>query len=114
MCRYFLEPDAVAVELCRQFVCAFDGAIGDNQLADTVFVQVARGEFDGLAGTDQQGRRVFEPAEDLPAEAHGGKGHRDRTCTDRRVGTDLFGDREGMLEQAVHQGIDPAGLQGCW
>ena len=76
-------------------------AVRDDQAADPLRVQVARGELDHLAGADQERGVPLEAREHAPREPDAGRGDRDRARADRGLGAHALGDRERGLEQPV-------------
>ncbi len=85
-----------------------EGAVGDQQPLHPGLAQVFGGQFDGLAGTDQQHGRVFQPRERILRQPHRGRGHRNRVGADAGIGTGALGHRERLLEQPVQVLADGA------
>ena len=72
--------------------------------------EMARGQFDGFAGADQQHGGVFEPREGFLRQPHRGGGHRHRIGADAGIGARALGGGEGVLEQAVELAAQAAGV----
>jgi len=72
-------------------------------MADLLRVQVPGGEFDHVAGADQERRVTLEVAEDTARELDAGGCDRHRARADGGLAADLLGDGEGRLEQPVEQ-----------
>ena len=59
----------------RQDLRVFERAVGHQQPLDAGVGQMSRGQFDGVAGADQQHAGLVELGEHLPRQPHGGEGH---------------------------------------
>ena len=70
---------------------------------------MARGEFDGFAGADQQHGRIRQSREGFLREPHGRRGDGHRVGADARVGARALGGGEGVLEQPVQVRAQRAG-----
>ena len=114
----FGEGNGEAVKLLGQCVGAVVGAVGNDELADTVFAEVAGGEFDGFARADEDGGLLAQIFKNAAGETDGGERHGHRTGAYGGVGADFFGSGEGVLEQFA-QGLAQrsgfgGGLIGCF
>ena len=87
-------------------------AVGDDQAADALGVQVTRAELDHLARADQQRRVAVEAREHAPREPDAGRGDRNGGCPDRGLGANALRDRKRGLEQAVELAARGARLPG--
>ena len=74
--------------------------------------EMGRGQFDHLAGADEQHLGAGQIFEQLRGQAHGRSGHADAVAADLGRGPDLFGDRERTLEQLMQGGAEGAGFFG--
>ena len=85
----------------RELLRVRERAVGDQQALDLRLREMARDQFDGFAGADQQHRRIVEAARTIPRQPHRGRRHRHRIGADAGVGARALGGDEGLLEQAV-------------
>ena len=85
----------------REFLRVRQRAVGDQQALDLRLREMARDQFDGFAGADQQHRRIGGPCEGFLRQPHRGRRHRHRIGADAGVGARALGGDEGLLEQAV-------------
>ena len=98
MAGQFGQANGVAAELFGQAMGFVVGAVGDDQPPDALLGQMAGGQLDGLAGTDQQCGLFAEFVENLLCQLHGGERDRHRAGADGGVGAHFFGRRERVLE----------------
>jgi len=78
-----------------------EGAVGDQQALHPRIAQMFGDQLDGLAGTYQQNGGVFQAGKRVLGNPHRRGGDRDRVGAHAGIGSRPFGDREGLLEQAV-------------
>ena len=78
---------SVRLATSRRLTCACD--------------EMARDQFDGFAGADQQHGRIVGPREGFLRQPHRGRRDRHRIGADAGVGARALGGDEGVLEQAV-------------
>jgi hypothetical protein len=71
-----------------------------------MLIQVAAGQFYGLAGANQQGRALAQVGEDALGEIDRDRRNRQRVGADLGLGADALGSGEGMREQARQQMAD--------
>ena len=64
-------------------------------------MQMPSGQFDGLAGPDQQGGLIRKLAEYLSRQTDSRESHRDGTAADGGIRAHLFCHGEGVLEQSA-------------
>jgi len=86
------------------------GAVGDQQALGFRFHQMPSGQFDGLAGTDQQHGRFTEPGKTVLRQAYRDGRHRHRIRADTGIGARALGGGEGLLEQAIQLPAECPGL----
>jgi len=104
------EPHRVPVQLRRQRLRALDRAVGHDDRLRVARGEVRCGEFDHLAGADEQDLAVRKRAEDALGGAHRCRGHRHRLRADVGRRAHFLRDGEGALEQVVQQQPHAAGF----
>ena len=112
MAVQFLQRQRHAAEARGQRLRVFQRAVGHQQAFDLVVGEVTGGQFDRVAGADQQDRGLVERGEHALRQPHRGECHRDRVRADAGIGTGALGHREGLLEQAIQRGLQRA-LAAC-
>ncbi len=103
MLRQVGQRDRVTAVAAGQLLRGFQRAVGDDDPARLLFGEVARGQFDGVAGADQQHAGLLEVGKHLLGQAHRGERDRHRVRADAGVGAHALGHREGVLQQPVHR-----------
>ncbi|MNZ40518.1 hypothetical protein D3C78_580400 [compost metagenome] len=99
-------------ELFGQGAGPLQGAVGHDDAAHPLLVQVAGDQGNGFTGADQQRLATTQVTEDLLGQAHRGKGYRHRVFADGGVGAYLLGGTEGGLEKPPEQWADGPGFAG--
>ena len=110
----------VPVQLCQrqrdaamaagQVLRVRQGAVGDEHALRLGLGQVARGQFDGFAGADQQHGGFVQAGEVVLRQPHCDGRHRYRIGADAGVGAGALGGGEGLLEQPVQLSAQRPGL----
>jgi len=93
-------------------VGAIIGAVGDDELAQAIFREMARGQFDGFAGANQYGGLLAEVLENPFGQPDGGKGDGNRAAADGGIGSYLLRRGKGMLKQLAQRLAQGAGCGG--
>ncbi len=105
----FGQPQCVTAVTRGQILRVGEGAVGDEQTLRRGLHQVARGQFDGFAGADQQHGGLLQSRERFLRQAHRGGRDRHRVRADARVGTCPLRRGKGVLEQAIELAAEAAG-----
>ena len=74
MLAQFRQGNGKTIELRSEGMGAFESPVGDDNLADALFVKMPRGEFDGFARADEKCSLILEIVEDALGQAHRSKG----------------------------------------
>ena len=112
MCGQIGQWQGLRAVLLGQRLRIGEGAIGHQHAMHAGIDQVACGQFDGVAGADQQYRCLAQIGKDLARETHGSECHRHRTGADAGFRARSLGDRKRILEQAIERGVDTADIDG--
>ena len=110
MAIQFLQRQGEAAVAPGQVLRVGERAVGDQQPAHLAGHQVAGGQFDSLAGADQQHVRFIQPRERFLRQPHRGGGDADRVAPDGGFGARALGGGEGLLERAVERAAEAAGI----
>src|ERR1700733_422826 len=94
-----VKANGLPLKIIRQPHSAIVRSVGHQQRVCALLQQMPRRKLAHLAGADQQDAFAFERTENLLGKVHGNGSNRNRRAADLGFIADLFGNREGRLQQ---------------